>query len=301
MDTRYQNRAELASFLRSRRDALSPAQVGLPAHGRRRAPGLRRDEVAGLASMSANYYERLEQERGPQPSPAVLGGIARGLLLSAEEREHLYLLAGQAPPPEEGQRDDPDAGLVSTMESLTATTIAFIADDLGTVLAQNALSMEVFGSLTDQDAHTGIHADNVVWRLFTDRPWRASWATAEAQDSIASRLVADLRATAALRGFDDAANRLVGELRAASGEFAHHWDRYEVSRLQVGFEVLRHPRVGELAVDCCVLQGRVPGQRIFVFRAAPGTPADGRLTALARQATPAPASQRLGEDAGNVI
>jgi transcriptional regulator with XRE-family HTH domain len=296
MDTRPQNRAELASFLRSRRDALSPAQVGIPGHGRRRAPGLRRDEVAGLASMSANYYERLEQERGPQPSPAVLGGIARGLRLSAEEREHLYLLAGQAPPPEEGQRNDPDAGLVSTMEALTAATIAFIADDLGTVLAQNTLSMEVFGSLAGQDDHTGTYAGNLVWRLFTDRPWRASWATAQAQDSIASGLVADLRATAALRGFDDPANRLVGELRAASGEFAHHWDRHEVSRLQVGFEVLRHPRVGELPVECCVLQGRVPSQRMFVFRAARGTPAHGRLTALVRHASPASASQRLGQE-----
>jgi hypothetical protein len=250
--------------------------------------------------MSANYYERLEQERGPRPSPAVLGAIARGLRLTAEEREHLYLLAGQTPPPEGGQRDDPDPGLVATMESLTATTIAMIADDLGAVLAQNALSAEVFGSFAGQAAQAraygvdsaGNHAvdyavdyaGNMVWRLFTDRPWRASWATAEAQDAIATGLVADLRATAALRGFDDAANRFLGELLAASDEFARHWDRYDVSRLQTGFEVLRHPRAGELPVECCVVQGRVPGQRLFVFRPAPGTPAGGRLAVLARQA-----------------
>jgi hypothetical protein len=205
------------------------------------------------------------------------------LRLSDEEREHLVLRAGQTPPPEGDQRNGPDAGLVATMESLTATTIAMIADDLGAVLAQNALSAEVFGSFASQAARTGANVGKMVWRLFTDRPWRASWATAQAQDAIASGLVADLRATAALRGFDDAANRFVGELRAVSGEFARHWDRYDVARLQTGFKVLRHPRIGELPVECCVLQGRVPGQRLFVFRPAPGTPAGGRLAALARQ------------------
>ena len=100
MDTRAQNRAELAGFLRSRREALAPGEAGLRAGGRRRTPGLRRDEVAELASMSTTYYERLEQERAPQPSPAVLAAIARSLRLNAEEREHLYLLAGQAPPPQ---------------------------------------------------------------------------------------------------------------------------------------------------------------------------------------------------------
>ena len=92
MPTRTGNRTELARFLRSRREALTPAQVGLPPGGRR-TPGLRRDEVAELASMSTNYYERLEQARGPRPSPTVLDAIAGGLRLSVEEREHLYLLA----------------------------------------------------------------------------------------------------------------------------------------------------------------------------------------------------------------
>jgi hypothetical protein len=109
MHTRAQNRAELAGFLRSRREALSPGEVGLPVRGRRRTPGLRRDEVAELASMSTTCYERLEQERGPQPSPAVLAAIARSLQLNAEGRQHPYLVAGQAPPPHSGQRGDLDA------------------------------------------------------------------------------------------------------------------------------------------------------------------------------------------------
>jgi transcriptional regulator with XRE-family HTH domain len=277
MDTRAQNRAELAGFLRRRREALPPAAVGLPPGGRRRTPGLRRDEVAGLASMSTAYYERLEQERGPQPSPAVLAAIARSLRLDAEEREHLYLLAGQAPPPQSDQRGDLDTGLAATMESLTATTIALIVDDLGTVLSQNGLSVKIFGHLTDQAGHDG----SMVWRWFTDQAWRASWAPADTYDTTTRGLVADLRAAAAQRGFDAASAQFTGKLRAASGEFARHWDQHDVSRLRPRFEVMRHPRVGMLSLECGVLQGRAPGQRLFLFRAAPGTPAGGRLAALA--------------------
>jgi transcriptional regulator with XRE-family HTH domain len=275
--TRTGNRTELARFLRSRREALTPAQVGLPSGGRRRTPGLRRDEVAELASMSTNYYERLEQARGPRPSPTVLAAIASGLRLSAEEREHLYLLAEQPLPAQGSRRAELDAGLVVTMDSLTATTIAMIVDDLGTVLAQNRLSVEVFGRLAGQ----ADHADNMVWRWFTDPAWRASWAPPDTHDATAAGFVADLRALAAQRGHDPATACFVGELRAASNEFAQRWDRHDVYRMRPGFEVLRHPQVGRLALECGVLRGGAPGQRLFVFRAAAGTPTGSRLAALA--------------------
>ena len=284
MDVRPQNRAELASFLRTRREALTPAELGLPARIRRRTPGLRRDEVAELASMSTSYYERLEQARAPQPSPTVLAAIARSLRLSAEEREHLYLLAGQPPPPWDDRPGDLDAGLVTAMESLTATTIAVIADNLGTVLSQNALSAEVFGNLAADSGPAG----NLVWRWFTDPAWRASWAPEETRDTTTSGLVADLRAAVAQRGYDATTDRFVGELRAVSDEFARHWDAHHVSRLQPTFELLRHPLAGALPLECAVLQGQVPGQRLFLFRAAPGTPAGGRLAALARLAPTTP-------------
>lgn len=276
MSTRTGNRTELARFLRSRREALTPAQVGLPPGVRRRTPGLRRDEVAELASMSTNYYERLEQARGPRPSPTVLAGIARGLRLSAEEREHLYLLAEQPLPPKGGRREL-DAGLVVTIDSLTATTIAMIVDDLGTVLAQNRLSVEVFGRLAEQ----ADHANNMVWRWFTDRAWRSSWAPTDTHDATAAGFVADLRSLAAQRGDDPATARFIGELRAASDEFAQIWDQHDVHRMQPGFEVLHHPQVGRLALECAVLHGQAPGQRLFLFRAAAGTPTGSRLAALA--------------------
>ena len=93
------DRAGLADFLRRRREQLQTSDVGLPDGARRRTPGLRRDEVAALAAMSTDYYTRLEQGRGPHPSPALLQSLARALRLTSDERDHLFHLAGQAPPP----------------------------------------------------------------------------------------------------------------------------------------------------------------------------------------------------------
>jgi MmyB-like transcription regulator ligand binding domain len=169
--------------------------------------------------MSTNYYERLEQARGPRPSPTVLAAIARSLRLSAEV---FGRLAGQADP-----------------------------------------------------------ADNMVWRWFTDPAWRASWAPTETRDATAAGFVADLRALAAQRGHDPATARFVGELRAASDEFAQNWDQHDVYSMRPGSEVLHHPQVGRLALECAVVQGQAPGQRLFLFRAAAGTPTGGRLAALA--------------------
>lgn len=90
------NRAELASFLRTRREALQPEDVGLPRGQRRRTGGLRREEVATLSGMSTDYYSRLEQQRGPHPSAHMLAALARGLRLSLAERDHLFQLAGHA-------------------------------------------------------------------------------------------------------------------------------------------------------------------------------------------------------------
>lgn len=92
------DRAALADFLRRRRESLQPGDVGLPAGLRRRAPGLRREEVAQLALMSTDYYTRLEQQRGPQPSTQMLASIARALRLSDDERDYLYRVAGHGVP-----------------------------------------------------------------------------------------------------------------------------------------------------------------------------------------------------------
>ena len=93
------NRADLATFLRARRARLSPRQAGLPLTGQRRTPGLRRQEVAQLAGLSVDYYIRLEQARGPNPSRQVLSALARALMLTCDERDYLFRVAGESPPP----------------------------------------------------------------------------------------------------------------------------------------------------------------------------------------------------------
>src|SRR5215475_11291382 len=124
MDGMTLDRRELADFLRRSRERLAPAEVGLPEGPRRRTPGLRRQEVAQLAGMSADYLMRLEQARSPQPSPQLLGALARALRLDDDERDHLYVLAGHRPP----------AGRLAGTH--VRPGLLFLLDQLGTVPAE---------------------------------------------------------------------------------------------------------------------------------------------------------------------
>jgi hypothetical protein len=166
------DRSQSASFLRVRREALRPADVGLVPGARRRTPGLRREEVALLATMSTDYYERLEQARGPHPPEALVACLARALRLSTDERDHLYVLAGHAPPAVEHHNAYVDPGLMFVLDSLT-TIPAVVTDGLTTVLAQNPLAAALFGPM----AGTGGRADNTIWR-WSPTCWprvRSSW------------------------------------------------------------------------------------------------------------------------------
>src|SRR6516165_11450992 len=133
------DRTELADFLRRSRERLRPHDVGLPDVGLRRTPGLRREELAQLAGVSADYCMRLEQRRSSQPSTQVLAALARALRLTEDERDHLYILAGYQPPagPMAGQHVRP--GLMHLLDELTGTP-AQILTDLGDLLAQNVLA-----------------------------------------------------------------------------------------------------------------------------------------------------------------
>jgi transcriptional regulator with XRE-family HTH domain len=250
----------------------------MPVAGRRRTPGLRRDEVATLACMSANYYERLEQARGPQPSVSLLAAIARALRLSTDERDYLYLLAGQALPIPAHQQRGVDPELVSITESLIPTTIALLMDDLGTVLQQNRLSVGVFGDFAGRPDR----AANILWRWFTDLPWRNSLTRRVDQEESSRSYVADLRAAVAGHGHDETAVELVRDLRAASAEFTDLWDRHEVSLLRPAPKTLLHFQ-GQLQVKCAIVHGRKAGQRLLVFRPLSGTDTEARLDRLNHQ------------------
>jgi transcriptional regulator with XRE-family HTH domain len=137
-------RDQLADFLRRRREAIRPAEVGIADGPRRRTSGLRREEVAMLAGMSVDYVVRLEQGRSSQPSTQLLGALARALRLSDDERDHLFHLAGHRPPPADGVARMARAGLVRMLD-LLGDTPAMVLSDLGEVLAQNRTALLLTG------------------------------------------------------------------------------------------------------------------------------------------------------------
>ncbi len=269
------NRTELGWFLRRRREALSPEAVGLPADvSRRRTPGLRRAEVAELAGISTNYYERLEQGRGPYPSPSVAAAIARAMRLSTDERCHLYRLAGH-PSPGSGRFAGPDPDLVTLLAELQPTSIAQIVDGLGTVIAQNSLSQALFGLFAGRPGR----GSNMLWRWFTDPQWRDARFLAREQEGMARAYAADLRASVDGRAGHDA-DELIRDLHLAAPGFSELWARHEVRALRSAPKVLLDPRGRSLQLECAVARGRITGQRLLIFRPCPGTDTAGHLREL---------------------
>src|SRR6478609_1529771 len=144
------DRARLAEFLRSRREALQPEEVGLPRGRHRRTPGLRREEVAALSGISTDYYTRIEQPLGPLPSEQVLAAVGRGLRLTLHERDHLFRLAGYAPSRADIRADHVDAGLMRVFDRLQDTP-ALIVNDVGETLLQTPPATALLG---DETAYT---------------------------------------------------------------------------------------------------------------------------------------------------
>ena len=269
------SRHELGAFLRSRREGLRPADVGLVPGARRRTPGLRRDEVAVLASMSTDYYERLEQGRGPHPSPSMLGAIARALRLDLDERDHLYRLAGQAPPSPHVALGYADPGLMLVLDAIAPTVPAMVVDDLNTAVAQNPLNVALLGPLADQSGSRS----SFLWHWFTDPAYAVLYAEND-RERLGREYVADLRAAYVRRGMDDVARALVKALSEVSSEFRDLWARQEVALKRTTAKVLQHPRVGRLDLICDVVVSPPSGQCLVIFRGRPGTDAADRLAML---------------------
>ncbi|NJP96825.1 helix-turn-helix domain-containing protein [Nonomuraea sp. FMUSA5-5] len=256
-------REQLADFLRRRREAIRPAEVGLADSPRRRTSGLRREEVAMLAGMSVDYVVRLEQGRSSQPSTQLLGALARALRLSDDERDHLFHLAGHHPPPADEVARLARAGMVRMLD-LLGDTPAVVLSDLGEVLAQNRVSLLMMG---DHTRHTGDRR-YMVYRWFTD-PAARGVHPPEEQEHQARQMVADLRAVAGRRSSDPVVTGLVERLREASAHFRRLWAEHEVAVRRANRKTLLHPRVGRLVMDCETLLTPDQGQQLLVF-----TPAD---------------------------
>jgi transcriptional regulator with XRE-family HTH domain len=272
---RHVDRSALADLLRSRRERLSPGEVGLPPGARRRTPGLRRDEVAALAAISTDYYTRLEQQRGPHPSPTVLAALARALRLTEDERDHLFHLAGQPAPARYSTGTHVSPGVLYLLDRLVDIP-AMVVDDLGNLLVQNRMSKLVSG---DRALDTG-RERNGVWRWFISPDGRSR--TPEEDWPAHSRShVADLRATVGRRGNDPDVAAFVQELLAASAEFATLWAEHEVAVRRSDSKRIRHPEVGLLDLLCERLTSDVDGCVLVVLHPRPGTDCRDKLDLLA--------------------
>jgi transcriptional regulator with XRE-family HTH domain len=269
------DRDTLADFLRGRRESLTPADVGLPSGTRRRARGLRREEVALLTGMSVDYYARLEQRRGPQPSDQMLSALARTLRLSLDERDYLYRLAGHHPPDRSMPSDHVRPALVHVLDQLQDCA-AFVVSDLEVMLAQNRLSMLLMGDRRGRRSHP---ETSMTWQWFVKPSSRELYPPEDHEQQSRIR-VADLRATWSRRRNDADVKGVVDGLLARSDVFRSLWERQDVAARHSDRKRMVHPKIGTLTVDCEILATADDGQRLVILSAAPTSESYNKLQLL---------------------
>jgi transcriptional regulator with XRE-family HTH domain len=281
---------DIGDFLRSRRARIQPEEVGLPSYGRRRVPGLRREEVAQLAGVSVDYYIRLEQGRGPGgPSRTKSGGVSDAVLdaiarvLRLDETEHAYLRTVARP--HRAKKDRTPAprirpGVQALLDGMDRMP-AFVLGPRMDVLAWNKLAdaLSNFSGMPPA-------VRNIPRHVFLDpasRDLYADWA------AVAAQAVANLRVTSGRDGSDPELNALVGELSLRSEDFRRLWADHEVKECAYGVKRVRHPVAGLLTLPYETLA--VPGelaQTIVVYTPEPGSETAERLALLGSWATTEP-------------
>ncbi|WP_307842694.1 helix-turn-helix transcriptional regulator [Streptomyces sp. RK75] len=263
------NLPQLGAFLRTRRDRIRPADVGLPSGPRRRVPGLRREEVAQLAGLSADYYTELERggaKNGVQPSSQTLAALARALRLNGDERDHLFHLAERPIlPSARGPSAHVQPALLGLLDRLSNTP-ARVITDLHETLVENDLALTLLGR---SPAHRG-PAASFVYRWFTDPQAREIYPP-EDHPQHCRVFVADLQAAAARRGRDEEVTKMVAVLRRRSQEFATLWDTHDVAVRRMDRKRIVHPLLGVIELDCFNLLSEDGRQRLLWFTAPPGS------------------------------
>ncbi|MEV0904587.1 helix-turn-helix transcriptional regulator [Streptomyces hokutonensis] len=234
-------RRELSSFLRSRRERISPEQAGLPATGRRRTPGLRREEVAQLAGVGVTWYTWLEQGRDINVSEQVLAAIAGTLRLDPYERVHLYTLAGHPEPPMDRDSRAVPGAMAVMMRQLEPIPAAVINARFD-LLAYNRTYERMVGGLE----HLPFEDRNQLLLVFTSPRWRT--ATVDWEDS-AARLAGRFRAGMAAHAAEPGWKNLVTRLRRESPDFERLWDQHDVRAPENFTKRYLHPEVGLLTLD----------------------------------------------------
>lgn len=268
----------VGAFIRARREAMQPEDVGLRRGPRRRTAGLRREEVADLAGMSADYLSRLERGAGPQPSEHMINALSRGLRLTIDERDYLLLLSGHQPATRNGSGTHVSPGLMRILDTLTDTP-AQVMGPLGETLAQNSTAVALFG---DETLYTGAHR-SAAYRRFTHPAARILYPKAD-HDHHSRVQVSQLRNAAA--HLDHArVDPLLTQLHRRSEEFSTLWAQNEVGLRYSEQKRFQHPEVGGLSLYCQAVVDLDQLQTLLVLTATPGSDSATKLRLLAVVAT----------------
>lgn len=269
-------RNALGEYLRARRELIDPADVGLQVMGVRRTPGLRREEVATLAGISADYYLRLEQGRDRNPSPQVLEALARVFRLDEAATRHLLSLTTARPAStRRPRREVVPSGIRQLLDVINLP--AFVESRRFDVLAANALAMAVAPSL-----RPGVNRLRALFLDPAERDLHPDWEQA------ARGMVAGFHASVGGDADDPRTVQLVGELSLASEPFRRMWARHDVAPLAGGSMRLRHPQAGMLELR----REKLPladsgGQILAIYHAEAGSATARSLDELAAQASTA--------------
>ncbi|WP_037229904.1 helix-turn-helix domain-containing protein [Rhodococcus wratislaviensis] len=272
------HRAEVAEFLRTRRDRITPDQAGIIGGGRRRVPGLRREEVAMLAGVSVEYYARMERGDLTGVSPEILDSIARALQLDDAECDHLADLARAAGPPPPRRRKRPTEQTVTpTLQRfLDAVTGApmWVRDRRLDFIAANPLGRALYAPMLDDPANRG----NTARFTFLNPAARIFFPDWEQN---ADNIVATLRTYAGQNPLDKPLTDLIGELVTRSDTFRHRWAAHNVRHHRGGIKRIHHPAVGDLefSYEAMDLPAN-PEWFMFAYTAEPGSPTEERLKLL---------------------
>ncbi|MDZ7931083.1 helix-turn-helix transcriptional regulator [Rhodococcus sp. NPDC076796] len=254
-------RHELAEFLRARREALAPSDVGLPPRiGASRTPGLRREEVATLAGVSVDYLVRLEQARDVRPSAQVVQSLSNALKLSADQTGYMFTLAGHRVPERPATQQVP-AGIGALIDDIGPLP-AMVLNHRLDILAANETMAALLLDIDERPASER----NVLRMCFLDSRFDGFY---EARDDVVRGAVADLRAAWVNHSHDAELAALIDELERGSAEFSRYWQSREVSVRSRGDKPMNHPRVGPVTVTFDVLTPLGdPDLRLIVYRPA---------------------------------
>lgn len=277
---------DFGSAVRRWRERARPEAVGLPLGGRRRAAGLRREELASLAGISVDYLTRLEQGRATSPSTQVVEALSRGLRLADRERELLFELSGQPTPGRRlvSQRIPPS--LQRLLDRLSANPIV-VYDAMWDVVVANP----AYDAISGASSWRGLER-NGVWRNVAG-PGPIATLSPEEREAQSAAIVADLRLTAARYPDDPRVARLVTELRRRSPRFVELWDSAEPRPAENGsrHKLVEHPEAGRITLDCDTLIVADDDLRVMIYSAEPGSEAAERLALAIVLGT-----QRLGAE-----